>query len=158
MGLRNGAELDVSETLGGTSLAVSGQRDTGNLAELAEGLADGLVGRVERKVANEQCVARRATLVTELLGTGSSLVLVLLTRLAEVDVEGTAIKVRVVESLLGGLCGFSGAELDVTKAMIKLAREHFVRMRDNIPLGAARLAVSDDAAALNRAVRREGGG
>lgn len=158
LGLLDSAKLDVSETLRGTGVAVSGQRDTGDLAVLAEGLANALVGGVEGKVANEEGVAGRTALVTELLGASSTLVLVLLARLAEVDVQGTTIKVGVVKSLLGGLCSVGGGELNVTETAVALAnvRPKLFEYKQNVPLGAARLAVSDDAAALNRSVRSEG--
>lgn len=121
LGLLNGTKLHVSEAFGGTGVAVSGQRDTSDLAVLAEGLADGLVGRVEGKVANEQSVAGRTTLVTKLLGTSGALVLLLWARLAEVDVQSTAVKVGVVQSILGCLCCVGSGEFDVSEAVTALA-------------------------------------
>jgi hypothetical protein len=125
LGLLDGSELNVSETLGGAGVAVGGQGDTVDLTEGAEGLADGVVGRVKREVANEQCVARLAALVTKLLGTRGAVIRLLLTRLAEVDVQSTAVEVRVVESLLGSLRLSSIAELNVSET--KPALEKFMR-------------------------------
>lgn len=122
LGLLDGAELDVSEALGGTGVAVGGQRDTGDFTEGAESLADGVVGGVERKVANEQGVARRATLVTKLLGASGALVLVLRAGLAEIDVQSPAVEVGVVESLLGSLRLRGVAELDVSETARILER------------------------------------
>ena len=118
LGLLDRAELDVSETLGGTGVAVGGQGDTSDLAVLAESLANALVGGVEGEVANEEGVAGSTALVAELLGASGTLVLVLLAGLAEVDVQGAAIEVGVVESLLGGLRSVGGGELNVTEAVI----------------------------------------
>lgn len=122
LGLLDVGELNVSETLGGTSLTVGGKRDTGNLAVLAESLTDGLVGRVEGEVSDEQSVAGSAALVTELLGAGGTLVLVLRAGLAEVDVQGTAVEVRVVKSLLGRLSSVGGCELNVTETKINVSK------------------------------------
>jgi hypothetical protein len=42
-----GAEVDVSETLEGTSVAVGWERDTGDVTVLLENLLDALVGALE---------------------------------------------------------------------------------------------------------------
>lgn len=115
LSLLDSGELNVSEALGGTSVTVGGERDTGNLAVLAESLANGVVGGVEGEVSNEQSVAGSAALVTELLGASSTLVLVLLAGLAEVDVQSTTVKVGIVEGLLGRLRSVGGCELNVTE-------------------------------------------
>lgn len=134
LGLLDGAELNVSEALGGAGVAVGGQRDTSDLTEGAEGLADGVVGRVEGEVANEQCVARRTTLITKLFGASGTLVLVLLARLAEVNVQSTAVEVRVVESLLGSLRLISVAELDVSETRRGLAKFTGRLLKSTYPL------------------------
>jgi phage terminase Nu1 subunit (DNA packaging protein) len=80
-----GAEVDVSETLERTGVAVGGERDTGDVAVFSEDLLDALVAAFERDVAEEEGVAGSAALVTVLVRTGTTFGL-LLTRSAEVDV------------------------------------------------------------------------
>jgi hypothetical protein len=130
LGLLSGREVDVSETLEGTGLAVCGQRDTGNVAVLLEGLLDDLVGAVEREVTEEESVAGGAALVAVLVGTVEGLVGRLLAGSAEVDVEGTAVKLVSHHLLLGLSSSIGILKLDVTET-----------------LGAAGLAVADDTAA-----------
>jgi hypothetical protein len=126
-----GAEVDVSETLEGTGVAVGGKRDTGDVTVLLEDLLDALVGALERDVAEEESVAGRAALVTVLVGTGT-VGIGLSTGSAEVDVELTTVKLVLVHLLLGlGGIGSVG-ELDVTES-----------------LSTASLTVSDDTAANN---------
>ena len=128
--LLSGREVDVTETLEGTGLAVSGKRDTGDVAVLLEGLLDNLVAAVEGEVTKEEGVAGSGALVTELVGALEGLVGRLLTGSGEVDVEGTTVELVAHHLLLslGGSLG--GVELDVTET-----------------IGAARLAVADNTAA-----------
>jgi hypothetical protein len=127
-GLVNRAEVDVTEALERTSVTVGGKRDTGNVAVLSEDLLDTVVAAVEGQVSEEEGVGRSTALVAVFVGT--SALVRLLTRSAEVDVERATVKLILVHlSLSLGGIGSAG-KLDVTET-----------------LGAATFAVGDDTAA-----------
>jgi len=119
LGLVDRAELDVTEALGGAGLAVGGQTDAVDAAELGEVAGQGVGGGVEGNVADEQGGGRSALLlVTEGVGAGTDLVLVVaavavVSGGAEVALEGTAVEVGTVLGVEGLGGGIDVGELDV---------------------------------------------
>ena len=68
LGLVDILELDVSESLGGTSLPVGDESDRLNATVLAEGLVDGVLVGLERQVSDEKSLGRLGGLVAKLAG------------------------------------------------------------------------------------------
>jgi hypothetical protein len=134
LSLLNGAHLDVTETLEGTSVTVGWETDGLDGTVLAEGLGEGILIGIEADVADEDGVGWGLGSVAVLVGTVEALLLRSLLRagLASVHAKLTVVKQVAVtsgESLLG--IGSVGV-LDVSE-----------------PLAAARLAVGDDADTLD---------
>ena len=95
-------ELNVTVTLGGTGLSVSGQSDGLDVSVVTEGLVDLVLGERVAQTSNVESAGRLRELVTEslgsLLGGGGGL-----SGLRVVDSDGSAVNVGTV--LLNGLGG-----------------------------------------------------
>lgn len=123
-------------------LRVGRQTNAGNLSNLAEELADGVLVNLERKVTDEKGIALGAEGVAMALGAvGSTVLGVGLSRLGVgvVKVQGATVNLLALHGLvsLGGRLGVG--EVDVTKAT-----------------AAASVLVSDDASADEVTERLEG--
>jgi hypothetical protein len=134
LSLLNGAHLDVTETLEGTSVTVGRETDGLDGTVLAEGLGQGILIGIEANVADEDGVGWGLGGVAVLVGTVEALLLRSLLRagLASVHTKLTVVKQVAVTSGESLLCIGSAGVLDVSE-----------------PLAAARLAVGDDAYTLD---------
>lgn len=115
--LLGGLEVDIAEALGVAGVAVSGERHAGDGTVLAEVLRDDLVGGVEGDVANEESVARSATLVTIAAGTVTGTIGLVLARGAEVDVHLAAIELVLVHLSLGLLGRLGRSEFNIAESI-----------------------------------------
>jgi hypothetical protein len=104
-------KLDVTETLGGTSLAVGRETNRLDISVVTESLVDGVLGEVERETTEPEGGGGLGFFVSESLGT---LLRVGGTNGSIVDLDRSAINLLAVEleSLLGLL---EGAKLYVTE-------------------------------------------
>jgi hypothetical protein len=118
----NGAELDVAEALGGAGLTVGGETDRDDVAELAKGLVDLVLGDVKRERADPEGLGGSRLLVVEDLGAALSVGGL---GLGGVDADRAAVNLRTV--LLQGLgSSVGGNEVDVaeTTRLAGLAVKH----------------------------------
>jgi hypothetical protein len=101
-------------------LRVGGQANADDLAALAEEFADGVLVNAERQVADEEGVALGADGIAMLLSTVEGTGLgsrVGRAAVGIVEVEGTAIEVLAIHSLVGNLSLLTSGEVDVAKAL-----------------------------------------
>jgi len=113
LGLIDRTELDVTETLGLTGLAVSGETDRDDLSALGKGTTEIVLGSVERQVSDEEGVGS-LTLGGVVEGLGTSLLLG--AGLGEVDTDGATVNLLAGkgQSSVGTL---SVGELDVSETL-----------------------------------------
>lgn len=119
LGVLNGVEGDIAEALGAAIIGVGGQTDAGNLADLTEEVADGVLVNVERKVTNEECVALGADAVTVLLGTIVGTIArgrVSRLSIGVVEVNGATLNLLALHSLVRLGARLRVIEIDVAEA------------------------------------------
>jgi hypothetical protein len=119
--LINRGELNVSKALRASRLGVGRQTDSENGTLLLESLTDNILVGVEGKVSDEQGRALGAGLVTVRASTRLSFVtgsalLRSVTGFGVVEVDGTAVNLRVFLGFVGSLGAGSLDVLDVTES------------------------------------------
>ena len=135
--------MNVSKTLGFTSVDVSGQTNAEDIAMLSEFLSNGVFSRFKGKIGDEDGVAGRAQVVSEGLGP----ILTLGRRrfgLGEVDIDGAAVDLGFVHSLLRLDTIGAVDEFDIAITTAVSVSTQIMITEANLPFGAAGITVSND--------------